>query len=233
MQIITTHLTRMKPGYVCVAGIEPASEKHVRPVLDRRRLSRALLRKDGGVFGIGALVDLGPTRAAGHPPETEDHEFSVENLTYRHRLKPDAFWKCLNQTSHSKLKRIFGDQLEQRESSCTVDINSGIASLGHLRPKQVSYFGLNPWGKIRMHVSDGEFHSDLSVTDVRLYKSDQLTVRSRILKSVSDRLSKTPVILAVGLTRAWARGNDDTERHWLQVNNIHFEDDALGEIFEF
>jgi hypothetical protein len=231
--MITTHLTRMKPGYICVAGIEPDTEKHIRPVLDRRRLSRTLLRKDGGVFEIGALVDLGPVRRVGHPPETEDYEFSAENLTYQRRLKPDAFWKCLVQTSHSSLRRIFGKELEQRESSCTVNINSGIASLGHFRPKQISYFGVNPWGKIRIHISDGEFNPDLSVTDIRLYKTDQQTVRSRILKSLADRLPKTSVILAVGLTRPWRKGNDNTERHWLQVNNIHLEEDPLGEIFEF
>ncbi len=233
MEIITTHLTRMKPGYICVAGVEPASDELFRPVLGRRRLDRALLRKDGGAFGIGALVDLGPTRGVGHPPETEDREFSIENLAYRHLLKPSALWELLTQTSHSRLKRIFGDELRQRESSCTVDIDSGVVSLGHLRPKHITYFGVNPWGRIRIHVSDGEFHLDLSVTDIRLYKSDQQTVRRRIMQSVSDRLSKTSVILAVGLTRAWRKENDEAERHWLQVNNIHLEEDPLGEIFEF
>ena len=223
----------MKPGYICVAGLEIASKKLVRPVLGHRRLGRGLLRNEGGAFGIGALVDLGSTRGVGHPPELEDHEFSIDDLSYRNSLKPEAFWKRLTETSHGRLKRIFGNELQQRGNSCTVDINCGVASLGHLRPKQITYFGVNAWDKIRIHVSDGEFQLDLSVTDIRLYKSDQQTVRRRILQSVSNRLSKTSVILAVGLTRAWRKENDDDERHWLQVNNIHLEDDPLGRAFEF
>jgi hypothetical protein len=39
--------------------------------------------------------------------------------------------------------------------------------------------------------------------------------------------------LAVGLTRPWRKNGDTAQRHWLQVNNIHLEEDPLGEIFEF
>jgi hypothetical protein len=223
----------MKPGFICVAGIEPETATHIRPVLNHRRLGRELLRKDGGVFEIGALVDLGPTRNVGHAPEMEDHEFSVQNLRYRHRLKPEEFWQHLTRTSQDRLKAIFGDDLEQRDGGCTVDIGSGKASLGNLQPEDVSYFGVNPYGSIRIQMSDGEFHPDLSVTDIRLYENDQKAVRSRIVASVAARLPKTEIVLAVGLTRPWRKPGDTADRHWLQVNNVHLEDDPLGEIFEF
>ncbi|HTZ75853.1 MAG TPA: hypothetical protein VMB47_18195 [Candidatus Aquilonibacter sp.] len=196
-------------------------------------MSRELLREEGGVFEIGALVDLGDTRNIGHAPEVEDREFSVENLRYRRRLKPDAFWKSLTQTSHNELHSIFGDELEQRESSCTVNVDCGVASLGHLAPERIPYFAVNPWGKIRMQISAGQFRPDLSVTDIRLYKSDQQTARRRIQASVAGRLAETRVLLAVGLTRPWKKNSDTVQRHWLQVNNIHLEEDPLGEMFEF
>lgn len=236
MQIVIGHLTRMEPGYICVAGIEPDTARHVRPVLHRRRLTRDLLRKEGGVFEIGALVDLGPTKGVGHAPELEDHEFSTENLRYLYRLKPGDFWKYLIESSQKKLTAIFGDELKQRGRSCTVDIDTGKASLGNLGPEKISYFGVNTWDnwdKIRIQISDGELDPDLSVTDVRLYKSDQQTARRRIVESVAGRLRGTGVVLSVGLTRAWRKSGETAPRHWLQVNNIHLEEDPLGEIFQF
>jgi hypothetical protein len=35
------------------------------------------------------------------------------------------------------------------------------------------------------------------------------------------------VILSVGLTRLWRKQEDAAERHWLQVNNVHLQDDPL------
>lgn len=233
MLIVVSHLTRMQPGYICVAGIEPDTRNHIRPVLNRRRLPRALLRRDDGVFEIGALADLGPTSDVGSAPEVEDHEFLSQNLRYGRKLAANEFWGSLITTSRNRLSSIFGDELRQRGSSCTVDIGMGQASLGNLEPQQISYLGINPWDKIRIHLSDGEFHLDLSVTDIRLYENDQRTPRRQIVESVSRRLSETRVMLAVGLTRAWKKNGDTAQRHWLQVNNIHLEEDPLGTIFDF
>jgi len=233
MQIIVNHLTRMKPGYICVAGIEPDTRNHIRPVLNRRQLSRALLRRDGGVFDIGVVADLGPAVNVGRTPEIEDHEFLSENLRHTRRLAPRQFWEYLIATPHDRLSSIFGDELRQRGSSCTLDIGEGEASLGNLQPRQISYLGINPWDRIRIHISDGEFHLDLSVTDIRLHEDDQRTPRRQIVQSVSRRLLETEVILAVGLSRAWRKNGDTAQRHWLQVNNIHLEEDPLGRIFQF
>lgn len=233
MQIIVSHLTRMKPGYICVAGINPETGKHIRPVLNHDRLSRNLLRKEGGVFEIGALVEIGPTKNVGNAPEMEDHEFSIENLKHVRRLKPNDFWEWLIKTWENKLKSILGNDLEQRSNSCTLDIGTGKASLGNLEPKGSPCLNIDGWGKIRIAISDGEFNPDLSVTDIRLYKSDQKTARSKVVESLAARLPKTEIALAVGLTRAWRKPGDTVERHWLQVNNIHLEEDPLGEIYNF
>ncbi len=233
MQIIVSHLTRMKPGYICVAGINPETGKQIRPVLNHDRLSRNLLRKEGGVFEIGALVEIGPTKNVGNAPEMEDHEFSTENLKHVRTLKPDRFWEWLIKTSENKLKLIFGDDLEQRSSSCTLNIGAGKASLGNLEPVGPPSLSVDPWGKIRIGISDGEFNPDLSLTDIRLYRSDQKTARSTVVESLAARLPKTEIVLAVGLTRTWRKPADTVERHWLQVNNIHLEEDPLGEIYKF
>ena len=232
MRILINHLTRMKPGYICVAGIDPETGARIRPVLNCR-LGNELLRKNGGVFEIGAFVDLGPVKDVGEVPESEDHEFSVENLKYVRRAKPEEFWKFLNQTSEDTLEGIFGDDLEPRGKGCTVDVECGIASLGGLETDKITSVEINPWGKIRVRLSDEELNVDLSVTDIRLYKKDQETPRPRIVESVAERMSETKVILSVGLARPWTKPGDTAPRHWLQANNFHLQDDPLGESFEF
>ena len=52
MHLVITHLTRMQPGFICVAGIEPDTGKQIRPVLGRC-LTRDLLHVNGGAFEIG------------------------------------------------------------------------------------------------------------------------------------------------------------------------------------
>jgi hypothetical protein len=48
------------------------------------------------------------------------------------------------------------------------------------------------------------------------------------VQSVQKRLEAgVETILSVGLTRPWQKRGDDAERHWLQLNNIHLEDNPL------
>jgi hypothetical protein len=231
MYLVITHLTRMQPGFICVAGIEPDTGKQIRPVLGRC-LTRDLLHVNGGAFEIGALVDLGPTTYVGRVPEFEDHRFSVKNLRHLRRLKPDQFWSCLTRTTSPCLTDLFGEGLQERHRSCTRPANTGKASLGHFQPETISQFGVNFWGKLRTGFSDAHFHPELSVTDLRLYRSDHQTVRIPMVECIANRLPKTPAILAVGLTRAWQKDGDPAPRHWLQVNNIHLQEDPLGASFD-
>jgi hypothetical protein len=83
MKIVVNHLTRMRGERICVAGVDWATAEHVRPVTGPTSpLTRELLRSSGGLFEIGAVVDLGPVAACGQPPETEDHRFSPLSASY-------------------------------------------------------------------------------------------------------------------------------------------------------
>jgi hypothetical protein len=69
---------------------------------------------------------------------------------------------------------------------------------------------------------------DLSVTDLRLYEKDHKTPRRKLVADVQERIEAgVESILSLGLTRPWRKQGDTTERHWLQVNNIHLKDDPL------
>jgi len=48
----------MQEDFICVAGFD-SSFNHVRPVIPNKRLPTSLLKENGGIFGIGAKVDLG------------------------------------------------------------------------------------------------------------------------------------------------------------------------------
>ena len=108
MKIVVSHLTRMQPGYVCVAGINLSNRHHVRPVLGRR-LTSDLLLTNGGVFGIGAIVDLGRTYSAGTAPELEDYQFSTDNLKYLGMAEAQDFWEMIDGASTTTLEAIFGE----------------------------------------------------------------------------------------------------------------------------
>lgn len=231
MRIVVNHLTRMQPGYICVAGIDLQSGHHVRPVLAGGRLDTSLLAKAGGLFDIGAVVDLGATRPHGHPPETEDHLFTPAAASVIGELTPTRFWNRLKDSSAPDFRAIFGSDLRAYGTSAVVNVNAGETSLGCLRLETPPSIEINSWDKIRAHVTDGEFDLDLSVTDLRLYREDHQTPRRKLVSEIEKRIGKgVPVILAVGLTRPFRKRGDVRSYHWLQVNNIHLKDDPIWKL---
>jgi hypothetical protein len=231
MQILVNHLTRMQPGYFCAAGIDLEKERHVRPVLRRGRLTTDLLSTAGGPFDVGSVVDLGPTTYTGGAPELEDHSFDPAGA--RRLFDDDArdFWDALDGVARESLEEIFGPALELWDESGTVDVGEGSASLGCLKPEKQPWLYVDHRGTIRMVLDYLLPSVDLSVNDLRLYERDGRTPRRDLVQSVQKRLeSGVETILSVGLTRPWRKWNDDAERHWLQVNNIHLKDDPLWQL---
>jgi len=228
MKIVVNHLTRMQPGYICVAGIDLEKNTHIRPVLPRARLTVDLLKRKKGPFDIAVVVDLGTVQPKGHRPEVEDHVFDPAHTKTEEEFSGDKFWKLLKSVSQANLIEIFGKQLEKHSNGCAVDEAKGSASLGCLLPAISPRVFINSWGKVRAQVSDEKFNIDLSVTDLRLYKDDQKTPRSDLVENVNRRIgSGTGVILSVGLARAFQAKGDTVRRHWLQVNNFHLENNPV------
>jgi hypothetical protein len=84
---------------------------------------------------------------------------------------------------------------------------------------------INDQGKIRLRLADGVYTVWLSVTDC-LCRDDLVTPRRDLVGQIAARIARgAGVIVAVGLSRPWQKLDDTVERHWLQVNNIHLEDD--------
>jgi hypothetical protein len=220
----------MKPGHICVAGIAPDTCRQIRPVLGLS-FTRDYLRHNGGPFEIGAEIDLGPTKHVGQAPAIEDHRIDPANLRFVRRLNPNEFWSLVCKTSRPNLCTIFGPDLEHhpRDLSATTSEHRGSATLGHLRPPQAPNLTTNFLGRPRASIFEDGVESKISLTDFRFCRSDHKTPRLRLLEDVKARLRSVPSILAVGLTRAYQKSPKDPVRHWLQLNNIHLQDDPLGE----
>jgi hypothetical protein len=231
VRILVNHLTRMQPGYFCVAGVEVNAPRHIRPVLRHGRLTTDLLRPNGGPFDLGSVVDLGQTTNAGHAPELEDHRFDPSRTRWLFDDDPDDFWNALDDVARKSLGEIFGSALELWDESGTVDVGEGTASLGCLRPEKQPWLYIDHRGTVRLVLDYLMPSVDLSVNDLRLYERDGRTPRRGLVASVEERLkSGVEAILSVGLTRPWQKRGDTAERHWLQINNIHLKDDPLWQL---
>jgi hypothetical protein len=232
MRIVVNHLTRMQPGYICVAGVDTSTGKHVRPVLTGR-LSRHLLACKGGPFDIAHVVDLGPVRHVGYAPEVEDYEFrwyEAQRVTVE---SPDGFWKLLEGVAQQRLTEIFGGDLQQNGNGCTLPLGHGAGSLGCLIPADRPQLYKDGYGGIRLRFTDGEFRVAPSVTDLRLYNSDHKTIKSALVEDVQRRINAgVRIILSVGVGRPWKRSEDAQEHHWLQVNGIHLADNPVWQVGE-
>ena len=78
-------------------------------------------------------------------------------------------------------------------------------------------------------IDDGQLRVDVGVTDLRLFGSDHISVNETMVERADRRLQGSgPFLLGVGLGRAFApRSEKGSARHWLQVNNIHFEENPI------
>ncbi len=229
MKIIINHLTRMRPGYICVAGIDVESGRHVRPVLGHS-LGTGLLARHGGPFDIGAVVELGRAGCVGHPPETEDHHFEQRAATRLKYLSPGEFWMWLQQVARPHLREIFGPALSLQGHGCVVAPGTGDTSLGCLLALRPPVLHVNEQGKIRCLLPSRSVTLDLAVTDLRLYtyEGGEYRPRPALVEQVAARMARgTGTILSVGLGRALQRLDGGAPQHWLQVNNLHLEDEPL------
>lgn len=233
LRILVNHLTRMQPGYFCVAGMDVNTLRHIRPVLRRGRLTIDLLSTGGGPFDVGSVVYLGSTTNAGHPPELEDRLFDSARACWLFDNDAVDFWNTLHGVARESLGEIFGPALELWDESGTVDVGEGRASLGCLKPEKQPWLYVDHRGTVRLVLDYLLPSVDLSVNDLRLYEMDGRTPRRDLVASVEKRLeSGVEAILSVGLTRPWQKRGDTDKRHWLQVNNIHLEDNPLWQLSE-
>lgn len=223
MEIVVTHLTRMKDHYICVAG-STADGHHVRPVLRGARWTREWLLETSGPFTIGARIKLGDAKKVGRRPEVEDHLVDPAALTFNGRLRDNEFWDLLNSNVSPTLSACFGSDLARTTTGrASVPVGGGSASLGLVHVDGAEFRASR--SSLRVEFRDPDLGAlDLAIADIRMHNPDG-TVRMPTVGPCVRRLAAgRPLIIAVGLSRPLRPRGHDEESHWLQVNNLHFED---------
>jgi hypothetical protein len=219
----------MAPPRICVAGVDTAQNRHVRPVTPPGdALARALLAENGGPLELGVVLDLGDARPVPSPPETEDHLVTSHDLRRIAELAADEYLDLLEGATESTLEDAFGEELEHRGWKYAVEKGKGSRSLAIVKRRKIE-IAVDDYGKVRLHFKDPSGRADLGVTDLRLFEDDQRTVRLDAVQDVQERLRRgVGAYLMLGLARAFRAEGDDRERHWLQVNGVCMEDRPLG-----
>lgn len=232
MRIVLNHLTRMRAPRICIAGIEPATGRHIRPITGRDRpLTRDHLGEGGGTFRLGAAIELGGVTAAPAAPETEDHWFTPARARLQRVLGADEYLELVDSHCGENLEEVFGPALERREWRYAVDAGSGESSLGCLRVRRRPDIEISSYGRVQLRLNDPIRPAFAPVTDLRLFESDHETPLEDAIEDLRRRMGRgVQARLMVGLARAFVASGDNSERHWLQVNGICMEDRPLGDL---
>ncbi len=222
----------MTGSRICVAGIDTATYRHVRPVTPPDDvLTRMLLRENGGPFGVGALVDIGSVRPCPDAPETEDHAFDATRATRVSDVSDAAYLELLTGMHAADLGSAFGPELERVGRTYAVEPGNGRSSLAVLRAENRPVLKINGYGELRLWYNDAEPPANLSVKDVRFFEDDHKTIKTRAVDDVSRRLRRgVGALLMLGLTRPWSKPGETHERHWLQLNGLCLADRAVGDV---
>ncbi len=215
---------------ICVAGIETATYRHVRPVTPRGDdfLTRMLLRENGGPFGAGALVDIGSVVAVPNAPETEDHEFDATRAKRVSDVDGESYLELLGALGEADVQAAFGSALvEVRPRKFAVPVGCGERSLAvvpAVRP-ELSVKS----GKLYLRLNAPATPADPRVTDVRFYTAD-LTIERDVVDDVNRRLAAgTRAYAMLGLARAIRDNATGQDLHWLMANGLCLADRAVGD----
>lgn len=229
MRILVNHLTRMQPGWICVAGLELESKRHIRPVTNQP-LSASLLDAHGGPFALGRVLDLGETRFCGRMPEIEDRQFEPDAVQVVRDLNAEELHSRCAEIAQCRLRDIFGPDLEwighrpDHPGTAAVAERRGLRSLGcyWAQSPRLSFVCADGRRKVRFGFVEEELQFSVAVTDIRLYEADHVSPNERAIAELHEALARQPrTLVSIGLSRAYHYDERHAPQHWLQINNIH------------
>lgn len=223
VEILVTHLTRMSGGNICLAGIDRANGRHVRPVLEAGKLDHSFLKRPSGHIMIGSVLRFAWMRPRPLVPEIEDHVLAPAESDVVGLASEDELWAALQAAKRSTLAEIFGPEMHRVGRTAALERGTGRASLGVI---DVSGFE-GPWlesqwerPKIRARfIGDDGAPLNVPVTDLRLFAPDCVQHNQAALDEAKAKSSRSTILLSIGVGLPGL----EPPRHWLQINNIHMK----------
>ncbi|NUN50662.1 MAG: hypothetical protein HUU15_17765 [Candidatus Brocadiae bacterium] len=226
--ILVSEVTRMSQGRYCVAALDIATQRMVRPLQSNSDNWR--LGADRSVFHVGNLLDIRRTgeRRVIMPHATEDTPV-VATPAVLASFTEDVIYELLLPSAEKSVVAAIGHPLIQNRY---LEDGVGPRSLGGVRAKRKHVeFREDPYGKLRatLHDSDGIVY-DLPVTSdwlQHLFSAADADGEPHFgIKEANEWLCVTKpddlLILRVGLARPWGGKDNDwsPKRCYLQLNGI-------------
>ncbi len=230
MRLLITEITRMSPGYICVAGIDLDTGERVRPVMPGGgQIPLAYVVSYRGPVRIARVFSVAQPWYVGIEPEIEDYEIDLGRCQVEKDLDYQRFLDVLRRNATPDWQTAFGDELVR---SALANGWNALRTAEGCGDCSLVLATLQP-GEFRVEATDRGLRAlwprlgfNFSVTDLRLYQlgaDNRWEVREERLTVLQSLIRAQPVIVAFGLTRPWAREGDPQRYHWLQVNAIHTE----------
>ena len=213
--IIVTDLTRFSDDRVCLAGVDPADMKLIRPM---PYINQAECQRLEIFPGTRISADFRPSPTI-EAPHTEDHQW--QNIDTKGRVTSDEFCALLEATLSPSISGGFGVDVQDKViPQNTPPLKSIITIKGsiNLHP---GYGG--DLTKIRAFVTDlnGLTLGYLSITDLGFYRFAQKLQSLQALNNL-DRFikSQSQIFVRLGLGRLW-KSEDGRKGFWIQINGIY------------
>jgi hypothetical protein len=234
--VVVTEVTRMKSGYCCVAGLDLASKRMVRPLQSNG--TNWPMEAHRSLFKVGNVLDCEPTGRKGTvaPHSNEDTSLRELPAVVVELTEADTYELALGAASGTIADGIGQELIDNKY----VEVNAQCRSLAGVRVTRAELrFYVNGFNKLRLELGDASgVIYDLPVTGdelLRYFGPPSRNAPARFstdeanLKSRGDPGDDVAVV-RVGFARPWEGPNGQYQppRCYLQANGIIFSQDPYG-----
>jgi len=140
-KIAVTDITRMKPPFICIAGVYNDG-RSVRPLMKGKRFDQNWCQRNGFVIKPFSVIELDFLEPRPTPPHTEDYYINPHHVVWVSQLDVEKKRQLLKMMDDGCVANIFGAELLSKENQKAkyIQTGSGNRSLGTIRPKSIQHF---------------------------------------------------------------------------------------------
>lgn len=219
--MVVTEVTRMKNGVVCVAAIDIATKKTIRPLQPTGDNWEETKWYHNDIMKVGNVVEVERYNRAptGFPHATEDTFLSRAGKIGS--LSQADLYEICRETADQTVSNLFSKNIVDNKY-----VPDGIVcrSLGCVTVPAKSIYPHVEFDKVRLRFIDADGTTyDPPVTEMQTKETgDAYTGLAALQKRLDDHGRLNPIVLRLGLTRGWAgpHGEFQPKRCTIQVNGL-------------